>query len=284
MHQLGPFAPPKKPLFLTHISRAGLRARAATVGVLLLAAGTAQGQSTPAGIAPIGGVAAIGYDIVRSIDHDTGAFTQGLLWHADKLYESTGQYGGLSSVRRLSSDTGAIEVGLKLPDQLFGEGLARVGNKLIQLTWKKQVALEYDVEPLRHTGEVFRYRGEGWGLCFDGKVLWMSDGSSELRIRRADNFAAIGKRRVTYAGKALDRLNELECVGEHVYANVWQSDLIVRIKKSNGRVDGVLNARTLFPRRSPEHGVLNGIAHDPIRNTFFLTGKYWPKIYEVRLR
>ena len=169
-------------------------------------------------------------------------------------------------------------------ESLFGEGLARVGSRLIQLTWRAQLALEYEIETLAPTGRQFSYTGEGWGLCYDGDHLWMSNGSNILTMRDAATFTQLGSIPITQQGKPVHRLNELECVGDFIYANVWQTDRIVKIEKTKGRVVGEVDARGLLPGRGPEHGVLNGIAHNPRTDTFYLTGKLWPKMFEVRFR
>ena len=223
------------------------------------------------------------FEVLREIPHDRSSFTQGLLWHDGRLFESTGLHGH-SSVREVDPATGVVLRRRQLIRALFGEGLARVGQHLIQLTWKNEVALEYRLKDLHPTGRRFPYTGEGWGLCYDGELLWMSDGSSFLHRRSPEDFSNLGNLAVRLSGRRLFRLNELECVGDSIYANVWQSDFIVRINKRSGYVTGVLDASDLFPRRGPEHDVLNGIAFNPASGTFYLTGKLWPRMFEVRIR
>ena len=225
----------------------------------------------------------LAFEVVREIPHDPSAFTQGLLWHGGRLFESTGLR-GRSSIRELEAATGAILRRRQIDRTLFGEGLARVGRRLVQLTWHKRVALEYRLEDLTPTGRQFHYSGEGWGLCYDGEVLWMSNGTSTLRQRNPKDFSTLAAVSVRLSGRPVARLNELECVGDAIYANVWQSDFIVRIDKRTGQVTGVLNASGLFPERGPQHDVLNGIAFNPASNTFYLTGKLWPRIFEVRIQ
>ena len=178
--------------------------------------------------------------VIRSYPHATDAFTQGLLWHAEQLYESTGLY-GQSSLRRVSLRDGEVLDERKLPSDLFGEGLARVENRLVQLTWKSEIALVSDIDTLAQQ-ETFRYAGEGWGLCFNGDELVMSDGSSILDFRDPSTMELLREVSVLRDGDPVSRLNELECVGEHVYANVWQSDEIVRIEASTGEVTANIDA------------------------------------------
>lgn len=223
-------------------------------------------------------------EVLERLPHDSSAFTQGLLWENGLLYESTGLY-GRSSVREVDPATGEVLRVLQLDDSLFGEGLALVEDRLIQLTWRAGTALVYDLETFEPRGN-FSYDGEGWGLCFDGEMLWMSDGSSTLVARDPDTFEVEGRVQVELDGEPVTRLNELECVGEYVYANVWQADDIVRIRKENGRVDAVIDAAGLLTPQlravlSPD-AVLNGIAYDPRSDRFLLTGKLWPAIFAVR--
>ena len=232
-------------------------------------------------------VQSLRFEVVQAIAHDPQAFTQGLLWYGrganGRLYESTGLYGGRSSLRRLHPATGVVEVGLRLPENLFAEGLARVGDRLLQLTWKAGLAIEFRLDTMRPTGRQFHYSGEGWGLCFDGRELWMSDGSSSLAVRDPATFGVRRTIPVRIGKQAVERLNELECVGDSIFANIWQSDYIIRINKHTGRVDGLLDATGLFPQRNERHDVLNGIAYRPDSGSFFLTGKLWPKMFEVRI-
>jgi glutamine cyclotransferase len=221
---------------------------------------------------------------VERYPHDPGAFTQGLLLADGLLYESTGLYGA-SSLREVDPATGRVIRIRPLPANLFAEGLALVGDRLVQLTWREGRAIVYSRETFDQIGG-FRYQGEGWGLCFDGEALWMSDGSSQLTVRDPQTFEVLRRQAVTSGGEPVPRLNELECVGEHVYANVWQTDTIVRIVKASGRVDATIDAAGLLaPDQraglSPD-AVLNGIAYDPENDRFLVTGKLWPVMLEVR--
>jgi glutamine cyclotransferase len=219
--------------------------------------------------------------VIARHPHDPRAFTQGLEWHAGKLYESTG-IRGRSSLRRVAPDSGEVERRIDLPPSLFGEGLARVGQRLIQLTWRSGLALVYSVDDFAAHG-AFEYDGEGWGLCFDGERLVMSDGSSQLTFRDPTSFALLGRLEVTRDGRSLTRLNELECVGRFVYANVWQSDEIVQIDSRTGEVLTTLDASGLLtPEQARGADVLNGIAYNPDNGHFYLTGKLWPTVFEVR--
>ena len=220
-------------------------------------------------------------EVLRELHHDTSAYTQGLLWWDGSLYESTGRYGE-SRLRRLDPATGAVEQQIAVPPSFFGEGIARAGDQLIMLTWMAERALVYDLRSFDAV-RTFRYRGEGWGLCHDGDRLVMSNGSDTLLFRDPESFEAVGEVRVTLRGRPRDRLNELECVDGAVYANVWQEDFIVRIDPASGRVTHQIDASGLLTREEARGvDVLNGIAWQPDDGTFYITGKWWPKMFEVR--
>jgi len=220
--------------------------------------------------------------VVVTYPHDTDAYTQGLLWHDGALYESTGQYGE-STVRQVELATGRVLRQAELPRHLFGEGLALVGDRLVQLTWQEGVALIWGLADLAPRGE-HRYTGEGWGLCYDGRRLVMSDGSRRLTFRDPESFAVTGEVDVTVGGVPTDRLNELECVEGAVYANVWRDQEIFRIDPRDGRVTAVIDASGLLtPAERRDADVLNGIAHRAETGTFLITGKLWPKLFEVVL-
>ena len=218
--------------------------------------------------------------IIASYPHDPDAFTQGLLLHDGRLFESTGLT-GRSTLRRVTLASGAVERSVSLASNLFGEGLALVDNRLIQLTWQNQVALVYDLD-FNSLGS-FDYTGEGWGICHDGVRLVMSDGTARLSFRDPESFALLGGVEVTRDGTPVTRLNELECVGRLVYANVWQTDTIVRIDPASGTVLTTIDAANLLTAdEAAAAEVLNGIAFDEQSGHFFLTGKLWPKLFEVR--
>ena len=220
--------------------------------------------------------------VIESYPHDTAAFTQGLLLFEGDFFESTGRYGE-SSLRRVDVESGEVMQRIENDAEEFGEGLARVGERLIQLTWQNQVAHAYDLQTFEEQ-RTFDYEGEGWGLCYDGKELFMSDGSAQLFVRDPDSFELVRQISVTDAGEPVTMLNELECVGDHVFANVWQADRIVRIEKATGDVSHEIDASGLLSEdEAATADVLNGIAHDAEWNRFFLTGKLWPRVFEVTL-
>ena len=212
--------------------------------------------------------------------HDPTAYTQGLVWDHGALYESAGLY-GRSSLRQVDPRTGAVLRRVDLAPAFFAEGLALAGSRLLQLTWKEGVAFQYDARTFERTGE-FHYEGEGWGLCDDGRRLVMSDGSDHLAFRDRQTFALLGGVDVRLDGRPATQLNELECVDGAIYANVWKTDEILRIDPVSGRVTAVIDAAGLLDAAAQEQAdVLNGIAYDPEKKTFLVTGKLWPKMFEV---
>ncbi|MFR9728616.1 glutaminyl-peptide cyclotransferase [Saccharopolyspora sp. MS10] len=219
--------------------------------------------------------------VTRVLPHDRSSFTQGLELLGGTLYEGTGRYGE-SVVRALDPDTGRVLGERDLPPALFGEGITVVGNRIWQITWREGVALERDRDSLRELRRV-EYDGEGWGLCHDGARLVMSDGGSALTFRDPASFAVTGSVPVVLEGRPVAELNELECAGGQVWANVWGSERIVRIDPGSGQVTAVVDASGLLPR-SERAGtdVLNGIAAVPGTDEFLLTGKLWPHVYRVR--
>ena len=220
-------------------------------------------------------------EIQAVFPHDRGAFTEGLVWNQGPLYESTG-LNGRSSLLEADLASGQVLRSVSLEPALFGEGLAQVGDRLIQLTWQQGIARVYDRMSFERIGEFF-YSGEGWGLCYDGQRLVMSDGSATLFFRDSETFELIGHVPVTLDGQPISQLNELECVSGEVYANVWLTDRIVRIDPLSGRVDADIDASGLLTREErPGTDVLNGIAYRPEQDDFLITGKFWPHVYEVR--
>lgn len=225
------------------------------------------------------------YQIVHTYPHDPNAFTQGLVFVDGHLYESTGLYGH-SSIRMDDLYTGRVLQEYKLPAQYFGEGLADWDSELIQLTWKAHKAFVYD----RFTFSLLKtlsYSGEGWGLTHDDKQLIMSDGSAYLRFLDPKTFRETRRIHVTdERGHAIENLNELEYIHGEIYANVWQTDDIVRISPQTGKVLGYIDLSGIIDKRelaSPD-AVLNGIAFDPGKNRLFVTGKLWPKLFEIKVR
>lgn len=225
-------------------------------------------------------------EILERLPHDPAAFTQGLEMAGGVLYESTGLY-GLSSLRRVDPATGAVTAETAVDEDLFGEGLTVVGDRIVQLTWKAGRALVYDRTTLELVGE-FGYEGEGWGLCRSGDELVMSDGSDRLARRDPESFELIGTVAVASAGVVVDRLNELECLDGLVIANVWQTPELVVIDLADGRVTAVIDGRPLVDdalaaASDPDAiDVLNGVAALG-DGTFLMTGKLWPLMYRVKV-
>jgi len=223
--------------------------------------------------------------VLNEYPHDSNAFTQGLLWDGGFLYESTGLW-GQSSLRRVDIESGLPETTIALDEAYFAEGLERVGDRLIQLTWQAGLAFVYDFDTLELI-DTLEYDGEGWGLCFDGRYIFMSDSTSRLSIRDAESFALIFRGAVTLEGQIIPAqlLNELECVGDHIYANAWNTDYIFRIDKFTGVITAVIDASGLLTAAEREAlssgSVLNGIAYNDESETFYITGKNWPKLFEV---
>ncbi len=227
-------------------------------------------------------VESLGVEIVHTYPHDRQAYTQGLLWEKGWIYESTGR-NGQSGIRvyRPGEDPDAVRT--VLPREFFGEGLAKIGPRLYMLTWRAEKAFVFESGTFKQTGE-FSYSGEGWGLCHDGRWLIMSDGSDTLTYRDPMNFKAWKKLEVRMGDEPVTSLNELEFAGGYIYANVWQRDYLVKIDPDSGEVVGVIETSQLpYQSRIPGDDVLNGIAYIPERDTFLLTGKLWPEIYEVRI-
>ncbi|MSR23177.1 MAG: glutaminyl-peptide cyclotransferase [Gemmatimonadetes bacterium] len=223
-------------------------------------------------------------EILRVLPHDTAAYTQGLVFHEGRLYESTGEYGE-STVRELDIETGQVLRKVELEDSYFGEGLDRVGNRLVQISWKEGVAFVYDLETFRVEGS-FTYEGDGWGLCYDGESLYMTSGGSILYRRDPVTFQLLDTRQILRDGRSLSEVNELECVGDYILGNVYMTDKIVRIEKATGRVVEEIDGSGLVPpggRPRSVDSVLNGIAYDPQRGVYYLTGKRWSALFEVRI-
>ena len=225
-------------------------------------------------------------EIVRTLPHDESAYTQGLFVHEGQIYESAGQYGA-SSLRRGDIESGDILEELEIERRYFAEGAAVLDGRIYQLTWREGTGFIYDLEGFAAgpIGE-FAYAGEGWGLTTDGERLIMSDGSNALRFLDPETLDESGRVEVEYDGRAIQRLNELEYVDGEVFANIHHSDLIVRIDPGTGAVTGVIDARALraaLGRDGWSAEVLNGIAYDADEERLYLTGKYWPRLFEVRL-
>lgn len=250
-----------------------MRKRLAIVlAVLLLPALAIAAQETSA---PVNG-----YRVVASYPHDPQAYTQGLVYRDGFLYESTGRR-GQSELRKVRLETGEVVRQVALADRFFGEGLAIWRDRLVQLTWKARTGFVYVLETFREQAE-FSYEGEGWGLAHDGRHLIMSDGSATLRFLDPGSFEVVRRVQVRDGGDPVDGLNELEHVRGEIYANVWQTDRIVRLDPSSGRVHGWIDLSGLLDGDG-DHGVLNGIAFDADNERLFVTGKLWPRLYEIEL-
>ncbi len=225
-------------------------------------------------------------EIINVYPHDSAAFTQGLLYYDGKLYESTG-LNGSSSLREVEVETGKVLRLFPLDDQFFAEGLERVNDKLIQITWRSGVAFLYDLKTFERQ-KVFNYDGEGWGICYDGEYLYMSDGSTKLFKRDPESFELISSVTVEQNGNAIRDLNELECIGDFIYANVWHTDRILKINKDSGNVVAEIDASNLLTpeqrRALNREAVLNGIAYNAETENFYITGKLWPKLFEVKFK
>ncbi len=253
--------------------------------VLVGASCSAQEESTSSEDSPTPPpteVARLEPQVLGSYPHDSDAFTQGLLFHDDLFFESTGLR-GRSSLRKVEPETGEVLEQINIPQPYFAEGLALVDDRLIQLTWEAGEAFVYTLD-FEQTG-TFNYTGEGWGLCYDGESLYMSDGSATIDKRDPETFELEEEVAVRLRGAPVVRLNELECVESSIYANVWQTNDIVRIDKASGQVTAIIDASELLSAEERAEleagGVLNGIAYDPEAETFFITGKLWPKVFEV---
>lgn len=223
-------------------------------------------------------------EVITTYPHDPASYIQGLVLHEGKFYESAGRYGE-SQLREVDPTTGEVLRMRPLSEQFFAEGLALVEDRLIQITWQEGIAWFYDLETFQPLG-IYFYEGQGWGLCYDGEQLWMSDGSDRLFARNPITFKVEAELPVTIGGTPQSQINELECVGETIYANIYQTDEIVQIDKATGEVIALIDASNLLTpekRATLQSGeVLNGIAYDPEQDVFYLTGKRWDTLFEVR--
>lgn len=226
-----------------------------------------------------------GYQVLNVFPHDPTAFTQGLVYQDGIFYEGTGLR-GQSTLRRVNPATGEVLQGVRLPDQYFGEGIAVLGDRLYQLTWQENTGFIYDKASFELLG-TWNYAGEGWGLTTDGQRLIMSDGSHELRFLDPVTMQELGRVAVLDGdGLPVARLNELEWVEGEVWANVWQTDRIARIDPASGRLLGWIDLTGLLPvedRVAQRVDVLNGIAYDAAGGRLFVTGKWWPKLFEIQV-
>ena len=247
------------------------------VGIAALWA-IACGPASHAGIIP-----EYGYEVVHVYPHDPQAYTQGLFYLDGFLYEGTGLNGN-SSIRKVRLETGEVVQKREIPEQYFGEGIVNWKDRLIEITWQTQTGFIYDLATFAPRSE-FRYPGEGWGLTQDGKRIIMSDGTSEIRFWDPETLQEIGRIAVTDEGHSVRELNELEWVKGEVYANIYQTDRIARIDPASGKVTAWIDLQGLLSPadRARPVDVLNGIAYDAKNDRLFVTGKLWPKLFEIRL-
>lgn len=224
------------------------------------------------------------FDVVAQFPHDTGAYTQGLVWEDSVLYESTGRYGH-SEVRRVDLRSGGVQLATRLPEDRFGEGMALLNGRLYQLTWESKIAYVYDAATLALVDSI-PYEGEGWGLATDGSSLYLSDGSDSIRVVAPATLKATQVIHVRYEDSPLSKLNELEWIDGELYANVYESDWVARIDPATGTVRQLIDFAALWPREKRPYGtdVMNGIARAPRAGDLLLTGKLWPTMYQVHLR
>ena len=224
-----------------------------------------------------------GYQVVRTFPHDPTSFTEGLLFHNDHLYEGTGLE-GQSQVARIDLATGKALARSDYPASQFGEGIARWKNQLISVTWQGGIGHRWRLSDLKPIG-TFRYTGEGWGLTMLGQRLVMSDGTPTLRFYDPATMRQTGSVQVSYGGRPLAQINELEAIDGEIWANVWMTDQLARIDPATGMVRSIvdLNGLREVAGASGTDSVLNGIAWDAKQKRLFVTGKYWPKLYQIAL-
>ena len=226
-----------------------------------------------------------GFKVVATFPHDPGAFTQGLVFADGQLFESTGLQGE-SSLRRVEIATGRVLQEIKVPERYFAEGLALVGDELLQLTWQHRLGFVYDRKTFAQK-RTFPYKTEGWGLAYDGSSrLVMSDGSDTLTFLDPKTLALARTLVVRDAGTPVGRLNELEWIEGEIWANVWTTNRLARISPATGEVASWVDLESLWPQaqRTPPADVLNGIAYDKATRRIFVTGKKWPRLYQIAIQ
>jgi glutamine cyclotransferase len=240
--------------------------------------------ATQRAIAPGAPPPTYGYQVVRSFPHDRAAFTQGLIFRNGFLYEGTGLF-GRSGIRKVKLETGEVLQSKPLGAQYFGEGITDWNGALIQITWQSEVGFVYDMNTFDQT-KTFSYKGEGWGITHDDTRLIMSDGQPEGALRFLDpvTLKETGRIIVRDARGPVEHLNELEYVKGEIYANIWQADRIARISPKDGRITGWIDLSGLLsPAERAGTDVMNGIAYDAAGDRLFVTGKLWPRVFEIRL-
>ena len=242
-------------------------------------AATNSTRTTPEELVPL-----YGYEVVNTFPHDPDAYTQGLVYHEGKLLESTGRQ-GKSSLRNVELETGKVLKQVDVPNPYFAEGITLLNGKIYQLTWQHQTGFIYDAATFKKLGE-FTYQGEGWGLTNDGSSLILSDGTDRIRFLDPSTFKVQKTLAVLDKSVPVARLNELEFIRGEIYANVWTEDRIARIDAKSGRVTGWVQLAGLIPRTElrDDEAVLNGIAYDEAHDRLFVTGKLWPKVFEIRIK
>jgi glutamine cyclotransferase len=252
-----------------------------TAAAALIVSG--QGTAVPPRVPPPGSKAAVaGFTVVNSYPHDPTAYTQGLEYRDGFLYEGTGLQ-ARSAIRRVELETGKVVQELKINPGYFGEGITVTAGKLFELTWKDKTGFVYDAKTFKLIRN-FSYFGEGWGLTHDQTDLIMSDGTNALRFLETTRFSERRRVKVMDAGAAIPNLNELEMIKGEIWANVWQTDYIARISPKDGHVLGWVNLKGLLPAGGGKADVLNGIAYDSAKDRIFVTGKLWPKLFEIKLK
>lgn len=241
------------------------------------------GTTTEAADTPGAQIPTYTYQIKHVYPHDREAFTQGLIFRDGRLWESTG-LNGSSSLRQVELETGRVLKKIDVPQEYFAEGMTLLHGRIYQLTWQSKKGFIYDAETFHPLGE-FAYRGEGWGLTDDRQQLIMSDGTNQLRFLDPVKFETKRTLSISVEGRPLAELNELEYVKGEIYANIWQTDKIARIDPRTGKVLGIIDLTGLLPiaDRSASTDVLNGIAYDEAGDRLFVTGKLWPKLFEIQL-
>jgi len=225
----------------------------------------------------------LSYEIIDKYPHDPEAFTQGLIWHDGLLYEGTGLY-GRSSLRQVDLKTGIVLKKISLPAEFFGEGITIFNNRIYQLTWKSNIGFIYDLDSFQQL-ETFSYSHEGWGITHDGKRLIISDGTPVLHFIDPFTFKETGHIRVYEKDKPIYRINELEFVKGNIYANIWQSNKVAIIDPGTGQILAWLDLTDILKQEDicQKVDVLNGIAYDMKNEYLFITGKLWPKIFQIKI-
>jgi YVTN family beta-propeller protein len=224
------------------------------------------------------------YTVLRRLPHDVQAFTQGLEIYQGAFLESTGQYGS-SSLRKVALQSGKVQRSVSIGNSFFGEGITQLSGRIYMLTWLNQQGFIYDAASFRKVGE-FRYSGEGWGVTNDGARLYMSNGTSVITVIDPSTWSVVRTIPVSLDGTPVPQLNELEWVDGQIWANVWQSETIVRIDPATGFVTGLLDLAGILPasERTPTTDVLNGIAWDNAGKKLYVTGKNWPAVFELQVQ